>query len=346
MNAASADRGPDMDAARDDVNDAMDDKDRLDFALSATQTGLWSFNAAARTLVLDDRSRTLCGLGQAAPVPIADFKKIFSAEDGGLFEAILGRAEPADPEADVVLRLRSVRAGADRWLAFRAKRVAASKVVIGTVRDVSASRLHEVQVHLLMREVTHRSKNLLAIIQAMARQTVKDSLTAADFEVRFSSRLRGLSFSHELLAAQDWRGASLGDLVRGHLQGILEQHGDRVTIHGPAVFVRPEAAQNIGLALNELTSNALRYGALSGETGRVALDWSIDQDASVPRWLHVVWNEYGDRAIQPPARQGFGHKVMERVVARALDGSATMTFAPTGLQWSLRIPASHLLTEA
>ena len=260
------------------------------------------------------------------------------------FEAMLGSARPSSSGNEAELRIHRFDTGAERWLAFRA-RSSAPDEVMGTVRDVTDVRQHDAQVHLLMREVTHRSKNLLAIIQAMARQTVKDSLTAADFEVRFSSRLRGLSFSHELLAAQDWHGAALKDLVHGHLQILLEQHGDRVAIAGPAVFIRPEAAQNIGLALNELTSNALRFGALSGPTGNVRLDWSVDADESGPRWLHLVWNEYGGRAVQPPSRQGFGHKVMERVVARALDGTATITFAPTGLQWSLKIPTSHIVMQ-
>lgn len=336
--------GPDVDGhgASDAI---MDDKERLAFALSATDSGLWEFDEERRSLTLDVRAAVLFGLDRPGTVPLREVLDRLGGADAGLLETMLGAAGPLPPERDTELRLQHLEPDAERWLAVRVKRDRASRQVIGTVRDVTDTRQHESQVHLLMREVTHRSKNLLAIIQAMARQTVKDSLTAADFEVRFSSRLRGLSFSHELLAAQDWRGATLADLVHGHLQGVLEQHGDRVAIAGPAVFVRPEAAQNIGLALNELTSNALRFGALSGTAGRVALDWSIDSDQAGPRWLHMVWNEYGGRAVEPPARQGFGHKVMERVVARALDGTATMTFAPTGLQWSLKIPTSHVVTQ-
>lgn len=326
---------------------AMDDRERLDFALAATGTGLWTVDRGREAVSLDACSAALCGFASSRTLALRDWLGVFADGEAGAFEAMLGAASPFSPRDDSEIRIRRADTGVERWLAFRARSGAAgpSAEVVGTVRDVTNARQHDAQVHLLMREVTHRSKNLLAIIQAMARQTVKDSLTAADFENRFSSRLRGLSFSHELLAAQDWRGAALADLVHGHLQSVLEQHGDRIAVAGPAVFVRPEAAQNIGLALNELTSNALRFGALADTTGNVRLDWTVDADESGPRWLHLVWNEYGGRAVQPPARQGFGHKVMERVVARALDGSATMTFAPTGLQWSLKIPASHIVVQ-
>jgi two-component sensor histidine kinase len=327
---------------------AMECKDRLEFALDATRTGIWSHNFAAATIELDRRTAALWGYEGPVTFPLADLMTSFHPEDEARFSSLISEPQDTIPDRDVEVRIKRVDNGAERWIAMRGRRVksGADAETVGTARDVTDLKLHDAQVHLLMREVTHRSKNLLAIIQAMARQTVKDSLTAADFELRFSSRLRGLSFSHEILAAQDWRGASLSDLTVGHLDQVMDQHGHRIHISGPAVFIRPEAAQNIGLALNELTSNALKFGALSGDSGNVSIEWSIDADQSGPRWLHVVWNEYGGSKIEPPIRLGFGHRVMERVVARALDGIVNMTFAPTGLQWSLRIPVSHIASEA
>ena len=321
----------------------MEYKDRLELALEATGTGLWTYDPASG-IELDRRLSELWGRNDLAPWRIEAFTASLHNDDAAKFLGLLD--SPVDQ--DVELRIRRLDNGVERWVSLRARRSPSTDgvIVVGTARDITATKLHDAQVHHLLREVTHRSKNLLAIIQAMARQTVKDSLTATDFEARFSSRLRGLSFSHEILASQDWRGASLEDLTRGHLDHMLESHTHRVDITGPAVFIRPEAAQNIGLALNELASNALKYGALSGSAGKVAVEWSIDVDQTGPRWLHVVWNEFGGAAIAPPMRQGFGHKVMERVVARALEGIVSMTFAPTGLQWSLRIPISHLAETA
>jgi PAS domain S-box-containing protein len=334
---------------REHANRAMEYRDRLEFALDATETGFWTYDEGAETFEWDDRMRALWGFSRPGAITRSEFMSSLHRDDAAKFTALVeGAVADSTGARGVELRVKRFDTGAERWVTLRGKRLATGRsgAIVGTARDITEARLHDEQVHVLMREVTHRSKNLLAIIQAMARQTVTDSLTAADFEVRFSSRLRGLSFSHEILAAQNWRGASLTELARGHLGSVMEQHGDRVSISGPAIFIRPEAAQNIGLAFNELTSNALRFGALSGSAGSVAIEWSLEADQlGEPRWLHVVWNEYGGSAIEPPRRLGFGHKVMERVVARALDGIASMTFAPAGLQWSLRIPLYHLMIE-
>ena len=326
----------------------MDHRERLEFALDATDTGIWTHDRGAGTVEFDSRMmRRLWGHAGPAVLPLEHFTTSLHEDDEPHFTAMIHPRQDEAPERELELRIRRFDSGSERWMCVRGRRFrnGGSTEIVGTARDVTDLKLHDSQVHLLMREVTHRSKNLLAIIQAMARQTVKDSLTAADFEARFSSRLRGLSFSHEILAAQDWRGASLADLTAGHLEPIIEQHPHRIHIAGPAVFIRPEAAQNIGLALNELASNAQMFGALSGASGNVSIEWSIEADQSGPRWLRLVWNEYGGSTIAPPLRQGFGHKVMERVVARALDGIVNMTFAPTGLQWSLRIPVAHIASE-
>jgi PAS domain S-box-containing protein len=334
---------------REHANRAMEYRDRLEFALDATETGFWTYDEDIETFEWDDRMRVLWGFGRHGAITRSEFMSSLHPDDAARFtDLVKAAATESGNGQGIELRIKKFDTGAERWIAIRGKRFSTgpSGVLVGTARDITEARRHDEQVHVLMREVTHRSKNLLAIIQAMARQTVTDSLTAADFEVRFSSRLRGLSFSHEILAAQNWRGASLTELAQGHLGTVMEQHGGRVSISGPAIFIRPEAAQNIGLAFNELTSNALRFGALSGSTGSVAIEWNLEADQlGEPRWLHVVWNEYGGSAVEPPRRLGFGHKVMERVVARALDGIASMTFAPTGLQWSLRIPLYHLMIE-
>jgi two-component sensor histidine kinase len=330
----------------------MECKDRLEFALVATSTGMWSFNRTEARLSCDDGLRRLWGFAPEEPVSLERFLGAVQEADAKLIATFIedgGDAERAETWAtsDIQVRIKRLDTGADRWIAMRGRHVVvdATSEVIGTARDVTDAKLHDAQVHMLMREVTHRSKNLLAIIQAMARQTVKHSLTAADFEERFSARLRGLAFSHEILASQDWRGASVSELVHGHLRPLMEHHASRIRISGPIVFIRPEAAQNIGLALNELSTNAQKFGALAGESGFVSLDWGVDADETGPQWLRFVWRETGVQQVEPPARRGFGHEVMERVVARALDGTVQTTYPPTGFQWSLRIPVAHIASD-
>ena len=325
----------------------MQVEERLAFALEATRTGLWTFDGDASTLECDETVQAVIGSAGTAKLPLARFLSLFGEGDQSLVTHLMAEPDEAmDDSHELEYRVQRLDNATQRWIAIRARRCPRTGHVIGSARDITAAKRDDEQVHMLMREVTHRSKNLLAIIQAMARQTVKDSLSAVQFEERFSARLRGLSFSHELLASQDWRGASLKKLAEGHLRQLHERYGSRVGIEGPVVFVRPEAAQNIGLALNELGSNAQRFGALSGPQGTVRLVWTIDVEGPRPPALQILWAETGGATeISPPSRQGFGTKVMERVVARALDAEVRMSFEPSGLSWSLRIPLSHIASE-
>lgn len=323
---------------------SMEEKDRLAFALTATRTGVWTFKARDKQFDCDTCLKELFGFHVGEVVSFDRFLATVHRDDVSKLMGFLEDNGKDWRSRDVEIRIKRLDTGSERWVSVRGKHFAVDgfSELVAVTRDITDIKLHDAHVHTLMREVTHRSKNLLAIIQAMARQTVKDSLTAADFEERFSTRLRGLSFSHEILASQDWRGASLLELANGHLGPVIDKLGSRVKVTGPTIFVRPEAAQNIGLALNELGSNALKFGALSGAAGTVEVEWSIEADERGPKFLRLVWTESGGSTVSPPSRQGFGHRVVERVVARALDGDVNLAYAPSGLQWSLRIPTSHI----
>src|SRR6478609_9528706 len=129
--------------------------------------------------------------------------------------------------------------------------------------DISKRKEDEAHLRLLLRELTHRSKNLLAVIQAMARQTGRHAGSTESFLTQFSARLQALAASHDLLVRESWYGASLGELVRSQLGGYLDAPVTQVSIEGPAIALKPEAAQNLGLALHELAVNAAKFGALS-----------------------------------------------------------------------------------
>ncbi len=134
------------------------------------------------------------------------------------------------------------------------------------------------------------------------------------------------------------------DLVRAQLAYCMdvprEEIGDQAHIEGPNVMLKPEAAQNIGLALHELATNALSYGALSTPGGAIALKWRLEDERLV-----LEWRESGGPALATTPREGFGHKVVKRLVAQALDGEATLTFPPDGLVWTLSIPETYTLAR-
>jgi PAS domain S-box-containing protein len=233
----------------------------------------------------------------------------------------------------------------DMWVTSAPLRARNSQIIGSSliIRDVSQQKQREEHVRFLMRELTHRSKNLLAVIQAMARQSLTRDITPAEFVRRFSERLAGLAGSHDLLSRVDWKGASLMELIRSQLNHYMDMFGTRILMDGIDVMIRPEAAQNIGIALHELSTNAAKYGALSNDEGVVTIGWSLIQGAD--RTLVLTWRETGGPPVEPPTRKGFGHVVMDRIAGRALGGHSQVSFEPTGVVWTLDVPASAAVMD-
>ena len=206
--------------------------------------------------------------------------------------------------------------------------------------DLTERRQREAHQLYLMRELTHRTKNLLSVVQSMALQTARNLPNLDDFHRRFAARLQGLAGSHDLLVQEDWAGASMNDLVRSQLGHYADAIGGQVEVTGPLLLLTPEAAQNIGMALHELSTNAAKYGSLSVAEGKVRIAWRLETREGEQR-LVLEWTERGGPPVTPPTRKGFGHVVMARIVARALEGTVDLDFAPEGLRWTLDIPATY-----
>lgn len=213
------------------------------------------------------------------------------------------------------------------------------------IRDITAQTQREAHVRFLMRELTHRSKNLLAVIQAMARQSLSLLSTPEEFVVRFSERLSGLAGSHDLLSSDDWAGASLVQLIRSQLQHYNDLFGTRIHLEGPDLILRPEAAQNIGIALHELSTNAAKFGALSDARGTVTLSWKIVTDEQDARRMQMRWEERSGPPVGAPGHKGFGHMVMDRVTGQALGGRSHAEFEPGGVSWFLDVPIASVVRE-
>jgi two-component sensor histidine kinase len=197
----------------------------------------------------------------------------------------------------------------------------------------------EAHVRLIMRELSHRSKNLLAIVLAIARQTARHTTSFSDFEARFNSRIQALADAHDLLVEQQWSGALIDDLVRAQLAAFGME---RVVTRGERIMLRTEAVQNVALALHELATNASKYGALSVPAGKVNIDWARDADGSGERNLRLTWRESGGPPVAPPSQKGFGCFVLERVTVNAL-GEGKLEFNPDGLVWTCIIRPEHLV---
>lgn len=208
--------------------------------------------------------------------------------------------------------------------------------------DITERKHNERQMRLVMRELTHRSKNLLAVVQAIARQTAQQAATVPDFVTGFGQRLRSLAGAQDLLVAEDWGGVQLSDLIRNQVGHYMPQDEARVVIDGPPLRLPPEATQTIGLAMHELATNAAKYGALSSEGGKVEVTWRIEGERD-EETVVLVWQESGGPPVRQPTRRGFGRIVVERNVAVSLEAEVGLDFAPEGVAARFRIPRRNLI---
>lgn len=208
--------------------------------------------------------------------------------------------------------------------------------------QASERKAGEDQLRLVLRELTHRSKNLLTVIHAIARQTAARTRSIDDFLDGFGARLQAIGSSHDLLIADNWKGASLRMLVEQQLESHAENFAGRIAIKGEDVMLKPEAVHNLGLALHELTANAEKYGSLSNSDGDIRIQWDFCEDSAN---LNFIWQESGGPAVSPPKRSGFGRAMIENVVGKALDGDVTLTFPTKGVRCEIVIPAAQITSR-
>jgi PAS domain S-box-containing protein len=235
-------------------------------------------------------------------------------------------------------------AGKILWFDERIEPIYADGEIVGVTTvaiDVTSHKLYEQHLQNLLRELSHRSKNLLAIVQGIARQTGGSVTNLPDYLARFSARLQALSGAHELLVNRSWHGVDLRDLVLREIGQDPARLEERLSIVGETTIVGPEAAQNIALGLHEMASNAYRYGALQSAHGRIAIAWQqiVVEDRPL---VELTWVESNGPSVEPPTHAGFGRALLERLVARALEGTSDLMFAPEGVRWTLRFPVSRL----
>jgi len=218
------------------------------------------------------------------------------------------------------------------------KIVGASKIA----RDITERKQYTEHLAFLMREMSHRTNNLLAIVQAMAQQTSRHTSNYADFSARFNSRLQGLASSNDLLVNQKWMGAAVGDLVRAQLRTFVEDGVNELETDGPDATLNVEAVQSLGLALHELATNASKHGALSKAGGKVIVRWEIYNGKTEP-CFRLIWSEQGGPPVKPSDRKGFGSVVLEKMTQKNLDAVTKTNLLAGGLTWTLDCPANRVL---
>jgi PAS domain S-box-containing protein len=265
------------------------------------------------------------------------WKRIVHPEDAEAFTARFMEAFVLRAPFKGEVRVHD-RDGRTRWLrcegAARFDDAGAFLGYTGCNVDVTDAKLAAERQQLLVDELNHRVKNTLATVQSIAAQSFRGEGAAEKARTLFEARLLALSKAHDVLTRESWQGADLWAVVRE----AIEPHrgGERFRVRGPALRLSPREALALAMGLHELCTNAAKHGALSNGTGEVLLDWT-----TADRRLRLRWEERGGPAVTPPSRTGFGTRLIERGLARELDGEARLLFEPAGLVFTLDVPLNE-----
>jgi PAS domain S-box-containing protein len=207
-------------------------------------------------------------------------------------------------------------------------------------RDIAPLTRAAEHIEFLLREVNHRSKNLIAVVQAVARQTARLSPSPDAFIESFMARLSAIGCSHDLLVSRDWRGVQISDLTRNQFNQLEEEARGRIEVSGDFLEINPRAAESYGLALHELSINAVKHGALSAPAGKVELSFQLDRAG---KFYTLIWRESGGPHVREPSRSGFGGTVLTRMAPLAIQGESALDFTPGGLNYRLSAPLSEIV---
>jgi PAS domain S-box-containing protein len=211
--------------------------------------------------------------------------------------------------------------------------------VIGVVQDISERKVEEDARNALVAELDHRVKNVLASVQSLAAQSARKTTSLDAFLKTFAGRLEAMASAHTLLTATRWRGAEIGNIATAELGGLAP---GQARWSGPELVLNPRATNALALALHELATNAVKFGALSNEVGRVDVTWS----RLPPGGFELVWTERGGPPVGHPTRRGFGVTLLERVTGRELGGEARLDFRPDGVRVTITADTSALAATA
>jgi PAS domain S-box-containing protein len=336
----------DLTAHKQAEHDLYASKSRLQLALDAAQLGWWEYDPVRRVLYGDTRAREVCDYAENE-LTIAEFLKRVHPDDVQRFSAVREAAlDPVDAkpyvnEYRIVRRDGKVRWVESRGLAYFEGAGPERRLVsfVGTVQDITERKEREEREHLLMREINHRAKNMLSVVDVIAHRTAAKN--PEDFIERFSERIQALSANQDLLVRNEWNGVEIADLVHTQLAHFADLIGSRIAVRGATLRLNPASAQAIGLALHELATNAGKYGALSTDRGRVDVRWG-----TVGNTFTMSWTESDGPPVCEPKQRGFGTIVVEAMAEYSVDGAVELCYAPSGVTWRLTCPAMSALESA
>lgn len=333
-----------------DVTDAIaavrslrESEQRLRLATEAAEVGLWDLDVATGVIVCPPRVKAMFGLAPNAVISRSDLRIGIHPDDRQRVSAALAAALDPNKRALFDCEYRAIgRDGAMRWLAVKGRGIFNSDGVcermIGVALDVTSRKTAETHLRLMVNELNHRVKNSLAIVQAIAAQTLRSENVPDHVRESLTDRLMALSKAHDVLTDEKWSGAGLHELAQQAATPYGADDGERFVVSGPPVNLPPKTAIAVALAFHELATNAAKYGALSVPDGQVRVSWRTSRPKGEPRRLHLTWQEVGGPPVVEPQNTGFGARLITRGLAAELQGEVKLTFPPTGVVCTIDAP--------
>ncbi|GAA4754101.1 hypothetical protein GCM10023264_21590 [Sphingomonas daechungensis] len=300
--------------------------------------GIYAVDADFRLVQVSDGAQKV--FENVRPLIGQDFEDVlrtiwpenFASEAIALFRHTLASGEPYHSPTTVERRADIDATEAYDWKIERVMMPDGRPGVVCHFYDLSERQAYEEKIEYLMRELNHRAKNMLTLVNAIAYQTA--AAGTDDFLDRFGERIRALGSSQDLLVRSESAVADLKSLIATQLLHFKDLVGTRILLEGPKVELSPSAAQTLGMAFHELATNAAKYGALSNDTGRVEVSWSLDDEGG-GHAFSMLWRETGGPVVRPPARKGFGDRVARTMVEKSLGCGVRLDYAETGVIWAL-----------
>ncbi len=316
----------------------------FDLAMVASKMGTWRYTMADNICVYDENAQLLYGLTEARFLhDEAGVTEKFHPDDMELMWSRVTKALALDGDGlyDVEYRVKQLD-GSWRWLSawgyveFEGEGADRKPIAItGASRDISDLVKADEAQKVLINELNHRVKNMLATVQSIAMQTQRSTPEA--FTERFEARLMALSRAHDLLTRRQWTGVGLQELLDQAFAPFAGDTDPPIRTAGPDLMLSARAGLIIGMVAHELATNAAKYGALSSPSGRVQMRWSVDRKDDA-EWLSLDWAETGGPTVAEPSRRGFGSRLIERSIGKDLAGETELKYLPGGFTCRLAFP--------
>lgn len=314
------------------------EEDRNAMALEVGNVGSWVWDLKTGIFTGNKMAYSMLGLSEDSPVTGEDVFRAMHPDDFPMMKSSITRALAHDQ--DYAGEFRAASSG--QWLLGRGRIFERDEsgrptVAVGVNINITATKNAAEKTRLLLRELNHRVKNTLAMLQSLARQTLNRTADPAEFMEAFSGRLRAISEAHTLLSDREWSGINLVDLITRQVEPYAIYDAGQMVLVGEDVILPPDHALGLGIALHELATNAAKHGAFSVAGGQVRISWEIEQGLDGSRVI-IHWIEAGGPPVATPATRGLGERLIERSLDKVISSSVRLSYSESGMEAIISMP--------